>query len=140
MERRGPGNPNITNYSFKPGQTGNPAGRPKKLKLPPLDEVLGNVLNQADANGKTKAEMVLDKLMELALKGDVRAAEMLLDRGYGKPKQSLEVAGEIHTTPMIAMTLPVGMNISLPSNTEGFDDAEIVDDDDPESKDNDDDN
>lgn len=129
-ERRGRGNPNIKYLGFKPGQSGNPNGRPLKLKIPPLNEILANVLNAPYSDDKTKAEALLDKLMEMAMGGDVRAAEMLLDRGYGKPKQSLEVAGEIHTTPDITLILPPNLNIIFPSNVEGLDDrtedAELI--------------
>ena len=68
----------------------NKAGRPKKL--PQLDILMADVLG-AERNGKTYAETILTALRLKASKGDIRAAEVLLNRGYGLPKQSMEVSG-----------------------------------------------
>jgi hypothetical protein len=72
---------------FKKGQTGNPKGRPKKI--PELRELLANVLGD-EKDGKSAAEAILMALRNKAIKGDVRAAELLLDRAYGKVKQEVE--------------------------------------------------
>jgi hypothetical protein len=68
---------------FKKGTTGNPKGRPKKI--PELRELLANVLGD-EKDGKSAAEAILMALRNKAIKGDVRAAELLLDRAYGKVK------------------------------------------------------
>jgi hypothetical protein len=68
---------------FKKGTTGNPNGRPKKI--PELRELLANVLGD-EKDGKSAAEAILMALRNKAIKGDVRAAELLLDRAYGKVK------------------------------------------------------
>ena len=70
---------------FKPGQSGNPNGRPKKL--PELDKLLADVLGE-EKDGLTAAEAILKALRMKAAKGDIRAAEVLLDRAYGKAKQN----------------------------------------------------
>ena len=75
---------------FKKGQSGNPNGRPKKL--PQIDELLADVLGE-EKDGIEAAKAILMALRAKATKGDVRAAEVLLDRAYGKAKQSLD-----HTT------------------------------------------
>jgi len=82
---------------WKKGQSGNPAGRPKKL--PELRELLANVLGD-EKDGKTAAEAILMALRAKATKGDVRAAELLLDRAYGKPKQDIEMAANLTTVIM----------------------------------------
>jgi hypothetical protein len=69
------------------GQSGNPKGRPKKI--PELRELLANVLGD-EKDGKSAAEAILMALRNKAIKGDVRAAELLLDRAYGKVKQEVE--------------------------------------------------
>lgn len=69
---------------FKKGQSGNPKGRPPKL--PKLDELLAKVLGE-EKDGKSAAEAILMALRAKAAKGDIRAAEVLLERGYGKSKQ-----------------------------------------------------
>ena len=80
-------NPIPNNKPFKKGQSGNPNGRPKKL--PQLDVLLGNVLGE-EKDGLTAAEAILKALRLKATKGDVRAAEVLLDRAYGKAMQKQE--------------------------------------------------
>lgn len=70
------------------GQSGNPNGRPKKI--PELRELLANVLGD-EKDGKSAAEAILMALRNKAIKGDVRAAELLLDRAYGKAKQDVDV-------------------------------------------------
>jgi hypothetical protein len=72
---------------FKKGQSGNPKGRPKKI--PELQQLLANVLGD-EKDGKSAAEAILMALRAKATKGDVRAAEVLLNRAYGLPKQSVE--------------------------------------------------
>lgn len=72
---------------FKPGQSGNPNGRPKKL--PELDKLLAEVLGQEPTgDGMTAAENILNAMYKQALKGDTKAAELLLNRAYGKPKDN----------------------------------------------------
>ena len=73
---------------FKKGQSGNPKGRPKKI--PELRELLANVLGD-EKDGKTAAEAILMALRNKAIKGDVRAAELLLDRAYGKARQDFDM-------------------------------------------------
>jgi hypothetical protein len=80
---------------FKKGEVANPTGRPKKL--PDLQVLLADVLGK-ESKGKTAAEAILDALKEKAAKGDVRAAEILLDRAWGKAKQSVEHSGEVGIT------------------------------------------
>lgn len=63
------------------GQSGNPKGRPKKL--PGLDELLAKTLGTIKG-GHTEAENILLAMIKAAKKGDVRAAELLIERGYGK--------------------------------------------------------
>lgn len=73
---------------FKKGESGNPNGRPKKL--PELDKLLADVLGE-EKDGTTAAEAILKALRAKATKGDIRAAEVLLERGWGKVKQHMDV-------------------------------------------------
>ena len=89
-------NPIPNNKPFEKGQTGNPNGRPRKI--PAIDTILANVLGEErDINGETisAAEAVLKSLLKQAMKGNVQAAKLLLERGYGLPKQTIEHSGEI---------------------------------------------
>lgn len=72
---------------LKSGNTKN-VGRPRKL--PDLQELLAEVLGQETKDGLTAGEEILRAMHARAKKGDVRAAELLLDRAYGKPKQTVD--------------------------------------------------
>jgi hypothetical protein len=78
---------NIEKHKFPKGQTGNPNGRPRRL--PELDKLLADVLGE-EKDGVSAAEAILKALRLKASKGDVRAAEIILDRAYGKARQTIE--------------------------------------------------
>ena len=61
--------------------------------MPDLDKLLSDVLGE-EQNGKTSAETILKKLESMAKAGNLRAAEILLNRAYGMPRQRLEHTGE----------------------------------------------
>lgn len=94
----GKGRPPL-NTRFKKGQSGNPMGGPRKL--PALDKLMAEVLGKEDGKGKTEAQKILEAVIKRAMKGDVKAAEMLLNRGYGLPKQTLN----IESAPIPIMTV-----------------------------------
>jgi hypothetical protein len=81
---------------FKKGQSGNPNGQPKKL--PAIQKLLAEVLGE-EKDGVEAAKAILMALRAKATKGDTRAAEILLDRAYGKAKQEIEHSGT--TTSMV---------------------------------------
>ena len=82
-------NPIPNSKPFKKGQSGNPKGRPKKL--PELDKLLAEVLGEENKDGITAADMLLRKLRAMAAQGNIRAIELLLDRAYGKAKQTVDM-------------------------------------------------
>lgn len=67
---------------FKPGVSGNPNGRPKKI--PAIDKLLSD-------KPESEYQSVIESLFNKAKRGDVRAIEVLLDRAYGKAKQELKL-------------------------------------------------
>lgn len=81
---------NIVKHKFKKGVSGNPKGRPV---LPDLQILLAGVLGE-EKDGKTAAQAILAALRAKAAKGDVRAAELLMDRAWGKAKQAIDFTGE----------------------------------------------
>jgi hypothetical protein len=89
---------------WKKGQSGNPKGRPKK-PLPILEEILSVVLND-EQNGISALEAMLMALRSKAVRGDIKAVEVLLDRAYGKSKQSFEMAEGSQPLRVIMPTLP----------------------------------
>ena len=74
---------------FKKGDARiNRKGRP--LKIRNLDELLRDVLDE-DMNGRQAMELVLIALRKKAMAGDTRAAELLMDKRYGKLKTLSEI-------------------------------------------------
>ena len=66
---------------WKKGQSGNPKGRPPDL-IKTMLKAVGDEKGLHD---------IADAIMKKALKGDVKAAEFVYDRLYGKPKQSQDI-------------------------------------------------
>jgi hypothetical protein len=75
---------------WKPGQSGNPGGRPKKK---PITEELERLLTEQapSGDGRTWAALIAEALLRKASTGDVRAIAELTNRIEGKPLQSLTV-------------------------------------------------
>jgi hypothetical protein len=71
---------------LKSGNRKNCTGRPK---LPDLKEAIAKVMAE-EKDGMSALEAILKALRMKAAKGDVRAAQELLDRGYGKAMQKIE--------------------------------------------------
>lgn len=65
-------------------------GRPK---MPDLKEVIAKALS-SDKNGKQAIEEIIEAMQEKARRGDVKAAEFLFDRGYGKASQDIHMKQE----------------------------------------------
>lgn len=84
---------------LKSGNTIN-VGRPK---LPDLKEAIAKILAE-EKDGHTALESILAALRAKASKGDVRAAQELLDRGFGKAKQVIDLQAEVETKQSIDLT------------------------------------
>jgi len=81
---------------WKPGQSGNPKGRPKKRDS--LVSLLKEVLEKeylADKKGRTWAEVLTDQLLLKAVKGDMIAQRIIWEYVEGKPKQEIEIPSDI---------------------------------------------
>ena len=72
---------------WKPGQSGNLRGRPKKRLL---DDALEDLLASNDAE---VARDVAAALVKRARKGDVRAIQLIAERTQGKPMRAVEISG-----------------------------------------------
>lgn len=77
---------------FKPGkdERRNTKGRPPKL--PELNKLLDKVLGE-EKDDITAMEAILKAIRGKAIKGDIRAGEVLLERAYGKAKQEIQNTG-----------------------------------------------
>lgn len=71
---------------WKKGESGNPNGRPK---LPDLKEAMSTILGETK-EGRTALEAILSAIRLKAVKGDIRAAELLLKYTYQLPSQRIE--------------------------------------------------
>ena len=80
---------------FQPGQSGNPAGRPKTGLA--LSDYIRKL---AGEDGK----LYVDRLHAIALndaesvQAQMTAMNTLLERGYGSPPKDLNISGELATT------------------------------------------
>lgn len=75
----------------KGGQSRKGNGRPKKV--PELDVLMAELLSKVQGKGPTRmnaAQALINKLFNEAMRGNVRAAEIILNRAYGKEKQTIE--------------------------------------------------
>ncbi len=90
---------------FKKGTTGNKNGRPRKL--PKLDVLLADVLGE-EKDGQTAATAILIAMRKKAIAGDTKAADLLLDRAYGKVKQDFGLTDKDgnDVAPIQVITLP----------------------------------
>jgi len=96
----------------KPFKKGDPRiNRKGRPKMPDLSEAIAKILNE-EKDGKTALEAILAALRAKAAKGDVRAAQELFDRGYGKASQ-LIINDDLNTL--------VGIDIRIISNEAGND-------------------
>ena len=89
----------MNDQNLKPFKEGkderrNTKGRPK---MPDLSEAIAKILND-EKDGITALDAILAALRAKAAKGDVRAAQELLDRGYGKSKQVIESDNKVKIT------------------------------------------
>ena len=79
---------------FKPGQSGNPGGRPKKTPYTAAHRLIAEMVGVADLNilpTDTIAECVAKIMAREALKGKVNAAKEIADRTDGTPRQTVEI-------------------------------------------------
>ena len=81
--------------TFKPGVSGNPAGR-KPGTTNPLTDLLKRKMDDTITHrGKVKKvkEAIVDELIEQAKNGNMRAQQMIYERVEGKVKQITELTG-----------------------------------------------
>ena len=119
------GNPDkIKPYQFKPGQSGNPGGRPK-----------GDLARElARAIFENNSELIYDAMLRALKKGNPRVFAVLADRAYGKTRP--HDAADDRPVILLDCDLPVSSEFrdiarerkrSLPADEQFPDDQEIID-------------
>jgi len=78
---------------WKPGQSGNPKGRPKKGKT--ITDALNKYLNQKEPGSEiTRKQQLIQSIYSLAVdEGDLLAIKYIIDRIDGKPVETKEISG-----------------------------------------------
>jgi hypothetical protein len=79
---------------FKPGQSGNPNGRPKSITLSEAYRKMLATVDDTDPEKRTRAEVLAEQMYVKAKAGDVPALREIADRVEGKPRQTLALTVE----------------------------------------------
>jgi len=80
---------------FLPGTSGNPEGRPKTAALSAACRDKLAHLVPDDPHGRTYAQVIADRLGELAIAGNISAAQELADRAEGRPRQTTDTTAHV---------------------------------------------
>ena len=75
-----------TGRPFAKGRSGNPGGRPK---------VEGEIRELAQKHGPDALKRLVELMKSENERVAVAAAQVILDRAYGKPQQALQIDGDI---------------------------------------------
>jgi Family of unknown function (DUF5681) len=90
---------------FQKGQSGNPGGR-----RPGQVRAIQNLAAEARKHGPLALRTIADICRKSESQGmRLAAANSLLDRGYGKPAQSVELAGELTMTHQTELFADLGI-------------------------------
>jgi hypothetical protein len=76
---------------WKPGQSGNPGGRPRGT----LTDVLKIILAEVGPTGKANGQLIMERLAVMAVSGNIDAIKVILDRVDGKLVEQHAVDGRI---------------------------------------------
>ena len=86
-----PKNKNLKPGKWQKGHSGNPKGRPRKTNC--LLSCIKEELVKTSISGRTNEEMIAAALVDLAVRGNLKAIEMSLAYTSGKPAQAVNLAG-----------------------------------------------
>ena len=102
----------LETHKFKPGESGNPAGRPKGARgfKTVITEILDHFVNRAEIDEKdeqhieflesqlgrpvTRREMLAYKLYAQAVKGNAYAFATIADREEGRPPAAVKISSD----------------------------------------------
>jgi hypothetical protein len=106
-EKVGKGSP-PKDTRWKPGQSGNPAGRPKSITLSEAMRLELAKMLPGDTQERTFAEVIAQQLVRAAATGNILAAKEIADRTEGKPKQA--IAMDMNVTDWRELARQNGLN------------------------------
>ena len=78
-------------HGFKPGQSGNPGGRPKSKQITQAYQELLETVDRK--SGKTWAQIIAENIVKEALNNNLAAVKEITDRTEGKAAQAVVVGG-----------------------------------------------
>jgi hypothetical protein len=79
----------------KPFKKGDPRiNRKGAPKMPDLKEALARCLGKVNKKKETALDEIVEALRKQARQGNTRAAQLLMDRGFGLAKQTIEHQGD----------------------------------------------
>jgi hypothetical protein len=85
---------NLEAHKFKPGQSGNPKGRPKSITLSEAYRKMLATVDESDPLKRTRAEILAEQMYIKASSGDVSALREIADRVEGKARQTIALTVE----------------------------------------------
>ena len=88
---------------FKPGQSGNPKGRPEKEWT--IKGMIEEALARVDKDGVSDKEYVYRKLVDMAKRGDIAAQKEMNNRLEGMPTQNNHHEGTVELKGMLKIEI-----------------------------------
>lgn len=79
--------------AWKKGQSGNPVGRPRKRLI--SHEIEKELMLAHESGDKTKARVIAEKVVELAVSGTPWAVHFVAERIEGAPDQHVSIIREV---------------------------------------------
>jgi len=80
---------------FQKGKSGNPKGRPPKIKcIPDILRKIGEEEVDTNIGKSTRLDVVMRKVFDFAVSGKSWAVEFIAERTEGKPIQSIDITGD----------------------------------------------
>ncbi len=130
---------NIEQHKFKPGQSGNPAGRPPgipnaKTRYKRLLELVTKKANPVTGEIEefTQLELMDMAIFNKALKGDLRAYKEVMDRLEGTSAQSVDLTSGGEKLPTVIIENVYGTKPNFRVNNEVAEADNVATDSNPE--------
>ena len=104
-KRRNPA-AHLAAHQFKPGQSGNPAGRPRGRSITAVLRERLDAAIAGEGDARAAVDRIAEAVLKLAIAGDLKALALLLERTEGPPPKGDEPArGEPSATRSSSISL-----------------------------------